>query len=449
MTISAGALLAEEPGAGSALRIAAVALIAAALGALAWRRFARRLPVYPRQGSDPAGSDPHCAPRLRDRRGRLQPRAAVAGAHAGDRPAGARGHRVPVGRARLPGAHGRLLLVDAHRRGAARARDALQLRAAARRPLRVGLRRARAERPPRPAGRHRAPARPVRRGRRELPSPRCSRPSGSTTRWSPPRARWSSATTPTCSCSSCSPPTSSATCAACATASTSTSSKTTDRHVADFLAWLGERGKLDDATVILMADHGQGRGIGGHGHLDWGESPVPFVVHGAGAVPGAVSREPHNVCELAATVSALLGVEPPAQARGRALVPALQAVRPRTAVADRQARCLAIVPAKDEAAAIGGGGRRTTADGVRHERGRAGDRRRLARRHGGDRPRRGRRGRLERASRTGWARPSGRASPPRATAATTPRSTSTATASTTRPTSSACSTRSRAGARST
>src|ERR687896_1208394 len=46
MTISAGALLAEEPGAGSAVRIAAVALIAALLGALAWRRFARRLPKY-------------------------------------------------------------------------------------------------------------------------------------------------------------------------------------------------------------------------------------------------------------------------------------------------------------------------------------------------------------------------------------------------------------------
>ena len=57
MTISAGALLAEEPGAGSAARIAAVALIAAALGALAWRRFARRLPAYPPRdalkGSDP------------------------------------------------------------------------------------------------------------------------------------------------------------------------------------------------------------------------------------------------------------------------------------------------------------------------------------------------------------------------------------------------------------
>ena len=124
----------------------------------------------------------------------------------------------------------------------------------------------------------------------------------------------------------------------------------TDRYVAGFLAWLEERGKLDDATVILMADHGQGRGIGGHGHLDWGETPVPFIVHGAGAVPGAVSDEPHNVCELAATVCDLLGVEAPAGARGRSLVPARDlAVRePR-----RAGRCLAVVPAKDEAPVIG------------------------------------------------------------------------------------------------
>ena len=97
----------------------------------------------------------------------------------------------------------------------------------------------------------------------------------------------------------------------------------TDRRVGDFLAFLAERGKLDDATVILMADHGQGRGIGGHGHLDWGERPVPFVVWGQGAVPGAVSREPRSVCELALTVSELLGVDAPAAARGRSLVPAV------------------------------------------------------------------------------------------------------------------------------
>ncbi|MEA2386313.1 MAG: hypothetical protein QOJ22_487 [Thermoleophilaceae bacterium] len=125
----------------------------------------------------------------------------------------------------------------------------------------------------------------------------------------------------------------------------------TDRHVAGFLDWLEERGKLEGATVILMADHGQGRGIGGHGHLDWGETPVPFVVHGAGAVPGAVSHEPRNVCELAATVSELLGVEAPASARGRPLVPVRDPALVPAPPAGR--RCLAVIPAKDEGPVIG------------------------------------------------------------------------------------------------
>ena len=125
----------------------------------------------------------------------------------------------------------------------------------------------------------------------------------------------------------------------------------TDRHVAGFLAWLEERGKLDDATVILMADHGQGRGIGGHGHLDWGETPVPFVVHGAGAVPGGVSDEPHNVCELAATVCDLLGVEAPRRlAAGRSCRSATR----RCGVASGRRPVPRVVPAKDEAPVIGG-----------------------------------------------------------------------------------------------
>ena len=128
----------------------------------------------------------------------------------------------------------------------------------------------------------------------------------------------------------------------------------TDRRVGDFLAFLHERGKLSGATVVLMADHGQGRGIGGHGHLDWGESPVPFVVWGEGAVPGAVSREPRSVLELGATIAELLGVERPAAARGRPLVPERD---PGVALAGigqggRGARCLAIVPACDEEGAI-------------------------------------------------------------------------------------------------
>jgi Glycosyl transferase family 2/Sulfatase len=139
----------------------------------------------------------------------------------------------------------------------------------------------------------------------------------------------------------------------------------TDRRVGDFVAFLDERGKLDGATVVLMADHGQGRGIGGHGHLDWGESPVPFVVWGEGAVPGATSREPRSVLELAATIAELLGVERPAAARGRPLVPAGDPVvgHPGAAVPSGQppgllaasgGRCLAILPAHDEEGAIAG-----------------------------------------------------------------------------------------------
>jgi Glycosyl transferase family 2/Sulfatase len=126
----------------------------------------------------------------------------------------------------------------------------------------------------------------------------------------------------------------------------------TDRRVGEFLGFLHARGRLEDATVILMADHGQGRGIGGHGHLDWGERPVPFVVWGAGAAPGAISREPRSVCELAATIGELLGVEPPAAARGRPLVPSRDpAVEP--AQPAHAQRCLAIVVARNEETAVG------------------------------------------------------------------------------------------------
>ena len=124
----------------------------------------------------------------------------------------------------------------------------------------------------------------------------------------------------------------------------------TDRHVGDFLAFLGERGKLDHATVILMADHGQGRGIGGHGHLDWGERPVPFVVWGEGAVPGGVSCEQRSVAEVAVTISGLLGVDAPAAARGRPLVPDAD---PAVELPTGDRRCLAVVVARDEEPRLG------------------------------------------------------------------------------------------------
>jgi len=126
----------------------------------------------------------------------------------------------------------------------------------------------------------------------------------------------------------------------------------TDDRVGGFLAFLAERGKLADATVILMADHGQGRGIGGHGHMDWGESPVPFVVWGRGALPGTVNAQPRSVCELAVTISQLLGVEAPASARGRPLIPVTDpfvSEHPLAPVADPAAREHPPTPVADRA----------------------------------------------------------------------------------------------------
>jgi hypothetical protein len=353
MTLSAAALLAEERGAGSAARIAAAALVAAALGTLAWSRFAGRLPTYPQTGTPPKGSDPSSnalarrvyvvvvdgcnrerlwqadAPAI-DRLARegteylaVEPaypaRTVVCFSSmltgAAPREHGMRSNFAPRLGVRTEsvfdvlerhGRRGRLVgiahLLDPFGEDVVRAVTSVQpteridhsLVAAAREvverddPDLLVLQLLAAD--------QLGHVRGVRN--REYLGQLAE----------------------------------------------------TDRHVSGFLDWLDERGKLDGATVILMADHGQGRGIGGHGHLDWGETPVPFVVHGAGAVPGAVSHEPRNVCELAATVSELLGVEAPASARGRPLVPVRDPALVPAPPAGR--RCLAVIPAKDEAPVI-------------------------------------------------------------------------------------------------
>ena len=219
----------------------------------------------------------------------------------------------------------------------------------------------------------------------------------------------------------------------------------TDRHVGDFLDFLEERGKLDDATVILMADHGQGRGIGGHGHLDWGERPVPFVVWGARRGAGrGVGRAPLDPRAGGDDLDAARNPRPGGRPRPPAAAGGGSA-RGAGGPAGH-GRCLAIVVARDEEAAVGAvlrglpeeacglavdvllvddGSRDATPD-IGRELGATGG---LA--SGVPRPRR---------------RSSHRASSAPATRDTPRPSTSTVTASTTRPTSRACSSRSPAAA---
>ncbi len=98
----------------------------------------------------------------------------------------------------------------------------------------------------------------------------------------------------------------------------------TDRLIEEFMAWCEEHGYLEDAAVILMADHGQGRGIGAHGHLSAGERFVPFAMWGSGVPEGRATVEPRSILDLAPTICYLLGVEPPEGSTGRVLKEALE-----------------------------------------------------------------------------------------------------------------------------
>jgi hypothetical protein len=98
----------------------------------------------------------------------------------------------------------------------------------------------------------------------------------------------------------------------------------TDSLIEGFMGWCEEKGHLEDAAMILMADHGQGRGIGAHGHLSEGERFVPFAMWGKGIAGGRIVSEPRSILDLAPTISYLLGVEPPSGSTGRVLTQALE-----------------------------------------------------------------------------------------------------------------------------
>ena len=115
----------------------------------------------------------------------------------------------------------------------------------------------------------------------------------------------------------------------------------TDRKIEEFLVWCQEKGYLDDATVLITSDHGQGIGIGGHGHMSPEETYVPCIMWGAGVDQTGAFDKLRSVMDVAPTISYFLGARPPAQSMGQVL-----------AVADdtENSKPLAvIVPAHNEA----------------------------------------------------------------------------------------------------
>ena len=93
----------------------------------------------------------------------------------------------------------------------------------------------------------------------------------------------------------------------------------TDRKIEEFLDWCQERGYLDDATVLITSDHGQGIGIGGHGHMSPEETYVPCIMWGAGVDRLGEFDELRSVMDAAPTISYFLGARPPAQSMGQVL----------------------------------------------------------------------------------------------------------------------------------
>lgn len=120
----------------------------------------------------------------------------------------------------------------------------------------------------------------------------------------------------------------------------------TDRTIRDFVGWCRSNGFLDGATVIVTSDHGQGIGIGGHGHLTPSEIVVPCILWGEGVPAAGSFDEPRFITDVAPTVSRFLGVPPPARSVGESLLPRADDARARPLVF--------VVPAYNEAERLPG-----------------------------------------------------------------------------------------------
>ncbi|MBH76659.1 MAG: hypothetical protein CL897_00295 [Dehalococcoidia bacterium] len=119
----------------------------------------------------------------------------------------------------------------------------------------------------------------------------------------------------------------------------------TDHLIEDFLAWCREEGYLEGATVIVTSDHGQGKGIGGHGHLTEPEKRVPFIAWGEGIPQGLQLEGSRSLLDVAPTLAYYLGVSPPEQSVGQVLF------TPK-GVPERGDSLAIVIPAYNEAEAL-------------------------------------------------------------------------------------------------
>ena len=117
----------------------------------------------------------------------------------------------------------------------------------------------------------------------------------------------------------------------------------TDALIGEFTAWLEERGLLEGTTLLVTSDHGQGRGIGGHGHLGPGELQVPCIFWGAGVARGRRIEEARSIIDIAPTIACALGLPPPEDSVGCILLP------PAAEPPEKRDLVAVVIPAHNEA----------------------------------------------------------------------------------------------------
>ena len=100
-----------------------------------------------------------------------------------------------------------------------------------------------------------------------------------------------------------------------------------DERVGEFVNELESRGMMDDAVIIITADHGGLKG--GHGGDSMAELEVPVLMYGKGVTKGKVMEHANMIYDNAATVCGLLGVKMAEECRGKFM---MQAFEPKTDV---------------------------------------------------------------------------------------------------------------------
>ena len=101
-----------------------------------------------------------------------------------------------------------------------------------------------------------------------------------------------------------------------------------DRLIGQVVASLDAVGIRDRTTVIVTSDHG---GVGtGHGGESMAELEIPWIIQGPDIADSTTIATPVDTYDTAATVAAILGLDPPAAWIGRPVWEALENLAPPT-----------------------------------------------------------------------------------------------------------------------